>query len=296
MRKNMKFLALLLVIVFLFSSCGNRENNSSVNNSSGNFSFEDEDVSHDLLVSTAFSETTESEVSKNESVVESEETESLDNSEYSEVSEISKDDSSENGDFFILYTEDKVDFSEAPKAEIEYYPWNDDYTPYAYGQVVFKKDDGFYVFMYCEESNPKTEIKQIGGNVYLDSALEFFCDFRPEKKKWNEINYINLEMNSAGVYLANYGHYSVLRLSKERMRVKGEVFDNYWTVTAYIPLKLIKNIYGDFEIGEGSVVECNFSKCGSGTEIKHWGTWQELGGENPNFHQPRYFAEVEIRR
>ena len=53
----------------------------------------------------------------------------------------------------------------------------------------------YYVFMYCEESNPKTEIKEIGGNVYLDSALEFFCDFRPEKQKGSAINYINLEMN-----------------------------------------------------------------------------------------------------
>ncbi len=293
MRKNIKFLAFLFAVVFLFSSCGSGENNSSNGSSSGDISITAEDVSSDLLVSTDSSEAEESKESVNESFEKSEEASV--NSEDLEKSEASKD-VSEDGEFFILYTEDEVDFSKAPKAEIKYYPWNDDYTPYAYGQVIFKKDDGFYVFMYCEESDPKTEIKQIGGNVYLDSALEFFCDFRPEKQRWNEINYINLEMNSAGVYLANYGQFSVLRLSKERMRVKGEVFDNYWTVTAYIPLRLIKNIYGDFEIGEGSVVECNFTKCGSGTEIKHWGTWQPLGGENPNFHQPRYFEEVEIRK
>ncbi len=287
MRKYIKFLAFVFAVVFLVSSCGSEKNNLSENNSRGDLSFTAENISLDLLVSTDSSETEESGISENESAESSEEL---------ETSKTSEDVSSEKSEFFILYTEDEVDFSKAPKAEIEYYPWNNDYTPYAYGQAVFKKDDGFYVFMYCEESNPKTEIKQIGGNVYLDSALEFFCDFRPEKQKWNNINYINLEMNSAGVYLACYGNYSVLKLSKERIKVKGEVFDDYWTVTAYIPLELIKDVYGDFEIGEGSVVECNFTKCGSGTKIKHWGTWQPLGGGNPNFHQPKYFAEVEIRK
>lgn len=197
--------------------------------------------------------------------------------------------------FYILYTEGDVDFSKAPKAEINIYPWNDDYNPYAYGQVVFKKDDGFYVYMYCEESNPKTQITQIGGDVYLDSALEFFCDYKPKANSVKR-NYINLEMNSAGVYLAQYGQKSVLELSEERITVKGNRKKDYWSVTAHIPLQLLIDVYGDVEFGEGSVVACNFTKCGSGTKIKHWGTWQALGGTSPNFHQPEFFAKVQIKR
>jgi len=281
-KKHIKFLSFIFAVVFLFSACGNGDENSSKGNTSSEISIFAEDISSELLVSK------DSLGEKEESIDFIDKTESESSSK--------EDDSDVNKDFYILYTEDEVDFSKAPKAEIKYYPWNNDYTPYAYGQAVFKKDDGFYVFMYCEESNPKTEIKEIGGNVYLYSALEFFCDFRPEKQKGSAINYINLEMNSAGVYLSMYGKISVLKLSKERMRVKGEVFDDHWTVTAYIPLALIKNVYGDFEIGEGSIVECNFTKCGSGTEIKHWGTWQQLRGATPNFHQPKYFSKVEIRK
>lgn len=197
--------------------------------------------------------------------------------------------------FYILYTENEVDFSKAPKAEINHYPWNSDYNPYAYGQAIFKKDDGFYIYMYCKESNPKTQITEIGGDVYLDSALEFFCDYSP-KENSTKRNYINLEMNSAGVYLAQYGQKSILELSDKRITVTGNRKKDYWTVTAHIPMEVLKDIYGDIEIGEGSVVACNFTKCGSGTKIKHWGTWQLLGGTSPNFHQPQYFAKVQIRK
>lgn len=217
----------------------------------------------------------------------------------SEISEESKEESEEflppDDGFYILYTEDEVDFSKAPKAEINKYPWNNDYAPYAYGQVVFKKDDGFYVYMYCKESNPKTVITENGGNVYLDSALEFFCDYNPQKVKVSK-NYINLEMNSAGVYLAQYNGKPVDSMSDEKITVEGLRRKDYWSVTAHIPLGLIKDVYGDVEIGEGSIVECNFTKCGSGTKIKHWGTWQELSGTSPNFHQPELFAKVQIKK
>ncbi len=252
-------LALVLTMLFLLSGCSGDENSIETGNS------------------------------EQQSVVESS---SVDvTSESNESQEFSDP---EDG-FYILYTEDEVDFSKAPKAEISIYPWNDDYKPYAYGQVVFKKDDGFYVYMYCEESNPKTVITEIGGNVYLDSALEFFCDYNPQKNKWKK-NYINLEMNSAGVYLAQYDGKSILDLSDEKITVEGERRKDYWSVTAHIPLELLKDVYGEINIEEGSIVECNFTKCGSGTKIKHWGTWQMLPGTTPNFHQPKRFAEVQIRK
>lgn len=271
MKRAIKLLSLVFFIAMIFSACGTE--------SGDNLSATD--VSADILHSSA--ESNAESVEESQAVLESAE-------ESSESSVEAPLDS-----FYILYTEDEVDFSKAPKAEISNYPWNSDYTPYCYGQVVFKKDDGFYVHMYCEESNPKTEIKENGGNVYLDSALEFFCDYNPKKDKTTP-NYINLEMNSAGVYLAQYNHSPVLDLTDEEIEVSGNRRKNYWSVTAHIPIGVIKDVYGEFELGEGSIVECNFTKCGSGTKIKHWGTWQTLGGSSPNFHQPEFFARVEIRK
>ncbi|MBO7254211.1 MAG: hypothetical protein J6V36_02790, partial [Clostridia bacterium] len=142
MKKHIKFLSFIFAVVFLFSSCGNGDDNSSKNDTSSELSIFAEDISSELLVSTESSD---------------DKSESIDSIDKTESESSSKEDNSDvNKEFYILYTEDEVDFSKAPKAEIKYYPWNNDYTPYAYGQVIFKKDDGFYVFMYCEESNPKT--------------------------------------------------------------------------------------------------------------------------------------------
>lgn len=280
MRNTYKLIVLLICVFALLASCsGNDESDVSMASENGG----NENVSAEsaLLEETSASANEEIENSGAELS--------------EEQSDASQEVSEDDGEFYILYTEDEVDFSKAPKAEILNYPWGKEYTPYAYGQVIFRKDDGFYVYMYCEEKNPKTTVTQIGGSVYLDSCLEFFCDYRPETRK-REAHYINLEMNSKGIYLANMGGKPVKWLSDEKIVVRGKVYEDYWCVTAHIPVGLIKDVYGDFYIGEGSVVECNFTKGGSETEIPHYGTWQMLRGSKPDFHQPYFFAEVEIKR
>ncbi len=272
-----KLLPLIFTFLFLLSACGEGEESSK----SGITSLTASDVS----VETTSGENNSSE----ESTVVSENSDNL------ESSELSEDSSVVDGEFYIPYlkADEEIDFSKAPKAEILLYPWNSDYTPYAYAQLVFRENDGFYLFMYCEESNPKAEVTEIGGEVYRDSAMEFFCNYNPDSPYPS--TYINLEMNSKGIYLAHYRNLSILNLSSARVTVTGETFDGYWTLNAKIPLKLLKHIYSNVKIGKGSFVECNFSKCGSGTDIPHWGTWQPLGGETPNFHQPDSFKRVEIR-
>ncbi|MBE6649607.1 MAG: hypothetical protein E7614_08865 [Ruminococcaceae bacterium] len=275
-----KLLPLIFTFLFLLSACGEGEESPQ----SGITSLTASDVS----VETTSGENNSSE----ESTVISENSDNL------ESSELSEDFLIDDGEFYIPYlkADEEIDFSNAPKAEILLYPWNSDYTPYAYAQLVFRENDGFYLFMYCEESNPKTEVTQIGGEVYRDSALEFFCNYYPEGKEDRyPSTYVNLEMNSAGVYLANYRNYPLNALSGARVTVTGETFDGYWTVSAKIPLKLLKDLYRTVEFKRGSFVECNFTKCGSGTDIPHWGTWQPLGGETPNFHQPHSFKLVQIR-
>ncbi len=262
MKNSLKFI--LFAVLICFASCGQNEEEASVSTSNL-------DTVSDFL--SAYSE----ESSLTEETV----------SEW--------EDENNSDEFYILYTEGEVDFSKAPKAEINIYPWGDEYTPYAYGQVVFKKDDGFYVFMYCRERDPLTTVTETDGAVYRDSCLEFFCDYYPTASSKTEKTYINLEMNSAGVYLAKYNGISVSSLSRETITVTGERHAAYWTVTAHIPLKLIEDIYGSVSIGVGSAVDCNFSKCGSGTKIPHYGTWQDLPGKTPNFHQPAYFAKVYIK-
>mgnify|MGYP003300826262 CR=1 FL=1 len=51
-KKHIKFLSFIFAVVFLFSSCGNGDDNSSKNNTSSELSIFAEDISSELLVST----------------------------------------------------------------------------------------------------------------------------------------------------------------------------------------------------------------------------------------------------
>jgi hypothetical protein len=291
MKNIVRYLSLVICSIMILTACGSEAESAdslSLQSSIENASAMDENNSE-----TPNSNEETSETSTNDESTASE----------GETSTNSESDASENetsnapvnnSQFYVYYTEDEVDFSKAPKAEISRYPWGDEYTPYAYGQVIFKKDDGFYIHMYCEESNPQTTIFENGGTVYKDSCMEFFCDYRPQSSTYGGKDYINLEMNSAGVYLANFRGRSFEHHTNERITVTSEKGDTYWTVTAHVPLKLIEDLYGSAPKGIGDEIRCNFTKCGSGTDIPHYGTWRPLLGDTPNFHQPKLFKKVKI--
>lgn len=277
MKKNLALILLItvsLILTFTLPACGNPGLTDL------GAATESEPVSANITSESPPNETAEEETAAKAETVEE------------PASRINKDDP----DFYILYTKDEVDFTNAPKADIDIYRWGTDYTPKAYAQVIFKEGDGFYVRMECEETDPRAVHTDYSDPVYEDSCLEFFVIYMPDLSG----KYINTEMNANGAYLcyfceSNSNNVTIDTVTDSMPTVTSFKTEISWGVNLYVPLDLIRDAYGSADITLGSKVLANFYKCGDKTAVRHYGSWNEVISENPNFHLPECFAEIEIR-
>lgn len=189
---------------------------------------------------------------------------------------------------------DCVDWSAIPAAPIDTYRWLEDYAPKAFARLVFVEDYGFILRMTCEEREPKAVYHNYNEPVYTDSCMEYFCDWL------NDGRYLNMEMNSLGTLLSCMGADRVARtpsrdlMGGEIFPVKGEVFEDFWQVTAEMPLSLLRKLLGcdALPFGKGYAFTGNFYKCGDETAAEHYGMWNYVGTETPDFHRPEFFGAL----
>ena len=193
-----------------------------------------------------------------------------------------------------MLDEKPADWSGIAKAEINEYVWGKDYMPVCYAQVVFVKGDGFYARMTCEEKNPKAVYTEFMSGVCRDSCLEFFASYDASKP-----DYVNVEMNSIGTSLIAVGPDRYHRTDIDRFvggpfEVEAKIEENCWHVCARITLTDLEKIYGlkPETFSAGYAFRGNFYKCGDDTEIVHYGMWNPVGTENPDFHRPEYFGKL----
>jgi len=131
--------------------------------------------------------------------------------------------------------------------------------------------------------------------VWQDSCVEFFVK--------QEDFYRNFEFNSLGVCLSAFGpdRNSRTRLDEASLaqilrfpslsieNLPSESVAANWSLTVAIPLELIG-------LNPGSQFMANFYKCGDKTIVPHYISWSSIGTSAPDFHQPRYFAPLELAR
>lgn len=189
-----------------------------------------------------------------------------------------------------------TDFSREKLVQINEYRWSDKYTPTSRAGLFMIKSFGFVLYMESHEQNPKTEYYNYNDPVYTDSCLEFFA-------KWSENSdkYINMEINPAGTLLScigagrenrepivNYTDGKIFEISAEKS-------DSIWSVTAKIPFEMLDRIYGEkIDFSSGRAIFGNFYKCGDNTKIPHYGSWNPVMTERPDFHRPEYFGKLII--
>lgn len=188
------------------------------------------------------------------------------------------------------------DFSDIEKIEIDNYRWGKDYTPRATAQLVMVQNLGFVLKMVCEETNPLARFKNYYDPVYKDSCLEFFA-------RWDNQSpdYVNIEMNANGALLSAKG---AGRHGRSPIRDEcGEIFEvvaakseDSWEATAKIPFSVIEKLYGTSReiFKSGYVFYGNFYKCGDETATVHYGTWNDIAVEKPDFHRPEFFGKLII--
>ena len=193
----------------------------------------------------------------------------------------------------------EVCWDDITKGDIDLYPWGEEYMPEAYFRAVYIPNDGILVRLTCYESNPKAVYDNYMDPVYCDSCLEFFADYSGEKASGftcNAPGYINCEINSKGTLLACIGKDSdnrtpLLQAIGELPAVTVYKDDKQWSVELYISFKLLKKLYKDTDFSQGHTFYGNVFKCGDECEHEHYGVWNYIENNTPNFHIPGYFGE-----
>jgi len=189
---------------------------------------------------------------------------------------------------------DEIDWTKIPAAAIDNYKWLECTEYKAYAQLVFAEDYGFICKMTCEESNPAATYTEMDSAVCFDSCMEFFVIFAGEK-------YLNLEANSIGTKCMGFGKKRDTR-AKVNRKLKGgfdaipEVTEDKWTLTYMLPMEQIQIFYPDVTFdtfSSGYEFSGNFYKTGSAdiTGSEHYGMWNVVETEGPDFHQPSFFGK-----
>lgn len=193
-----------------------------------------------------------------------------------------------------MYTIKKKGSADIPAITITDYIDPTGYCP----KVVFSatySDEGFHAHFKAYEKNPRAVVTEQQGPVCNDSCLEWFMNFDPVHTD----RYFNIEMNAKGI--ANIGfrkdRYDNTPLDVadiESMKIKTEIFEDYWTLDYVVPFELIKKYIPDYEFKKGLEHPANVYKCGDETEFPHFGCWSMVNREKPDFHIPSYFGTMTI--
>lgn len=194
----------------------------------------------------------------------------------------------------------KEELSQCEAFTIGNYMWNSTREPRAYGKMGYIEGEGFYVEMVCEESDPKRVYHNYNDPVCNDSAMEIFLAF-PEKGEplSNDVMYINFEINSNAALYAAYGKGRKGRKHMpesylETADCKAVISENEWKLSVLFPEEFLKKECGIEELNEKTEFYCNFYKIAESPEIIHFGAFNKIDNETPNFHLPVFFAKASI--
>ena len=186
------------------------------------------------------------------------------------------------------------------KISIDTLNWKEyDYKPEVSMSIAYSDQEIFLKF-YIKEYYFKAEKTESNQMVCEDSCVEFFVS--PEK----DGIYYNIEFNGIGTCLlgtgtaredstrANPGIISKIRrlTSVGDKPVKEREGEFKWTITIAIPYEVF--FHHKVKELKGRTFRANFYKCGDMLTVPHYVTWNPVGTENPDYHQPAYFGELKF--
>ncbi|MBO5290657.1 MAG: hypothetical protein J6B35_03625 [Clostridia bacterium] len=189
------------------------------------------------------------------------------------------------------------DFNKADFYKLEFYHWEAEtpYRPDTYFKIGVVNDE-LVAVLKCYEESPKAEYINRDDPVYLDSCLEFFV--APVE---NREEYINVEMNSKGAFLCEFGKLKpercfaseITSLSPE-VETFTSVDDNgsFWGVKVRLAKDFISALYKtDKKNIMFKEIRANFYKCGDECATPHYLAFSPVTTLPPGFHNPECFAE-----
>lgn len=157
-------------------------------------------------------------------------------------------------------------------------------------------DGTIAVWLKCYEKSPRAVYFNRDEPVYKDSCLEFFVAPVEDRTE-----YINIESNSNGAFLCEFGSGKndrrfVKDFSKSSPHVESFYGDDengsYWGVAVVLTKQFICEVYG---IAENELhfnkIKANFYKCGDECKKTHYIAFSPVTTLPPGFHNPKCFAE-----
>jgi len=157
-------------------------------------------------------------------------------------------------------------------------------------------DHEIFLKYYITENYFKAEKTDTNQMVCEDSCVEFFVS--PE----DDGIYYNMEFNAIGTCLLGIGTNranskrvapeiisKIRRLTSagtEPFREKTGVYA--WTITVAIPYEVFS--HHQIKDLQGKIFRANFYKCGDKLTVPHYVTWNPVGTEKPDYHQPEHFG------
>lgn len=187
------------------------------------------------------------------------------------------------------------DWARVPVGSIASFHWEGEtpFRPESRFQLCFVKNLGVYVRLWTNEPSPRCVCKTRAEPVYEDSCLEVF--FAP----WEAQDYLNVEMNAHGVFLAQIGPSREERVFlKTRTSLSPLVTplacETGWGVECFLSCALIEAAFGAPFAAVPGTCRGNFYKCGDKTAVPHYAAFAPVGAMPPGFHAPQYFATIQI--
>ena len=165
-------------------------------------------------------------------------------------------------------------------------------APKTEGCMRYIPGEGFQVTMRCYEQDPAVSYTQPDDPVCKDSCMECFLKCFADSP-----DYINVEVNSAGVMKCGFGP------GRERNTVRGLGFaqpkvtvtknDAYWQINYVISEGLLESLYQrPCRFAAGHEMQGNFYKCREEVLPPHWASWSKV--ERLDFHTPEFFGQLKI--
>lgn len=179
------------------------------------------------------------------------------------------------------------------KYPITTYPWGGDYQPRAEAVVELTKDALQVKLTAWEPSIVGTETRT-GGDVWRDSCLEFF--FMPTAGV--DDRYINVECNCIGVMhigvgTGRHGRAVLTEQPEGIVPVLNIVAGSKWSVRYDLPCDWIRNMFPSFDPQPGTIIKGNFYTVDDKLH-SHYGCAFDIVADQPDFHRPECFGEIEL--
>ncbi len=187
----------------------------------------------------------------------------------------------------------------AQAQKIDKVNWNDfPYAPEVSFSMAHTGDEIWLEYRVREKYIRAVETRT-NGDVYKDSTVEFFISLDGK-------TYYNFEFSCIGTIHLGHGagrenrQYidpAVAGLIKIESSLGSEPFeeragDFRWNMFICIPKECF--VFDELKSFSGCKATGNFYKCGDATSIPHFITWNPIGTQDPDYHRPEYFGELEF--